>query len=122
MDERKLIGEAYRKMYDGMVMKDEALLREVLDESYVLVHMTGMHQSKEAFIAAVMDGTLNYYSSRQESLSVELHGETAVMTGRSEVAAAVFGGRTHTWRLQQKCSLRKVHGAWKITRSAVSTY
>ena len=122
MEDRILIEEAYRKMFDGMVMKDEVLLRDVLDDSYVLVHMTGIRQSKEQFIAAVMNGTLNYFSGKQEGLSVDVNGDTAVMTGRSVVVAAVFGGGKHTWRLQQKCSLRKVNGSWKITCSVVSTY
>ena len=46
MDEKELIRNAYRKMYDGMIAKDEGTLREVLDDSFVLVHMTGMRQSE----------------------------------------------------------------------------
>ena len=36
----------YEKMYDGMIAKNEEILREVLDDSFVLVHMTGMRQPK----------------------------------------------------------------------------
>ena len=122
MDEKELIRSIYKQMYEGMISKDETLLREVLDDSFVLVHMTGMQQSKEEFISAVMNGTLNYFSGRQESLSVEQSVHTAVMIGRSVVTAAVFGGGKHTWRLQQKCDLKKANGKWKITRSVVSTY
>lgn len=122
MDEKELIRSIYKQMYEGMISKDETLLREVLDDSFVLVHMTGMQQSKEEFISAVMNGTLNYFSGRQESLSVEQSVDTAVMIGRSVVTAAVFGGGKHTWRLQQKCDLKKANGKWKITRSVVSTY
>ena len=107
MDEKELIRSIYKQMYEGMISKDETLLREVLDDSFVLVHMTGMQQSKEEFISAVMNGTLNYFSGRQESLSVEQSVDTAVMIGRSVVAAAVFGGGKHTWRLQQKCDLKR---------------
>ena len=122
MEEKERIRSVYQQMYDGMIAKDETLLREVLDDSFVLVHMTGMQQSKEEFISAVMNGTLNYFSGRQESLSVEQSVDTAVMIGRSVVTAAVFGGGKHTWRLQQKCDLKKANGKWKITRSVVSTY
>ena len=59
--------------------------------------MTGMRQPKQAFIKAVL-------------------------TGQSYVAAAVFGGGRHNWHLQQKCSLKKTDGVWKITRSVASTY
>ncbi len=122
MEEEELIRSVYKQMYAGMISKDETLLREVLDDSFVLVHMTGMRQSKEEFVSAVMNGTLNYFSGRQESLTVEQSGDTAVMVGRSVVTAAVFGGGKHTWRLQQKCDMKKANGKWRITRSVVSTY
>lgn len=82
MDEKEFIRNAYKKMYDGMIAKNEEILREVLDDSFVLVHMTG----------------------------------------QSYVAAAVFGSGRSNWYLQQKCSMKKVEGEWKITRSVASTY
>ena len=50
------IRQAYMRMYDGMISKDEKVLNDVLDDSFVLVHMTGMRQPKEAFIKAVLNG------------------------------------------------------------------
>ena len=116
------IWQAYIRMYEGMIAKDEKTLNEVLDDSFVLVHMTGMRQPKEAFLKAVLNGTLNYYSAEHENMSVEISGNTAALTGQSYVAAAVFGGGRHNWHLQQKCSLKKINGVWKITRSVASTY
>ena len=121
-NDEQLIRDAYIRMYDGMITKDEEILRDVLDDSFVLVHMTGMRQSREEFINAILDGTLNYYSAEHEHMPVEINGDTAVLTGQSYVAATVFGGGRSNWRLQQKCSLKKVDGAWKITRSVASTY
>ena len=122
MGDKELIINAYKKMYEGMIAKDEGILNEVLDDSFVLVHMTGMRQTKDAFIKAVMNGTLNYFSAEHERLPVEISGDTAVLTGQSYVAAAVFGGGRSNWHLQQKCSLKKVNGDWKITQSVASTY
>ncbi|MBR1930249.1 MAG: nuclear transport factor 2 family protein [Lachnospiraceae bacterium] len=122
VDEKEQIINAYKRMYDGMIAKNEAMLREVLDDSFVLVHMTGMRQPKEAFIKAVMNGTLNYYSAQHENLPVEIAGNTAVLTGQSYVSAAVFGGGRANWHLQQKCSLKKINNRWKITRSIASQY
>ena len=122
MEEKELIRSAYKKMYDGMIAKEERILWEVLDDSFVLVHMTGMRQPKEEFIKAVLDGTLNYFSAEHEQLSVEISGDTAILTGQSYVAAAVFGGGRSNWHLQQKCNLKKKDGEWKITRSVASTY
>ena len=94
----------------------------MLDDSFVLVHMTGMRQPKEEFIKAVMNGTLNYYSAEHENMPVTINGDTAILTGQSYVAAAVFGGGRSYWHLQQKCSLKKINGVWKIPRSVASTY
>jgi len=116
------IRQAYIRMYDGMISKNERILDEVLDDSFVLVHMTGMRQPKQAFIKAVLNGTLNYYSAEHENMPVEISRNTAVLTGQSHVAAAVFGGGRSNWHLQQKCSLKKTDGVWKITRSVASTY
>lgn len=116
------IQETYIRMCDGMIAKDESVLRDVLDDSFVLIHMTGMRQSKEAFIKAVLDGTLNYFSARHDSMTVETSGNTAVLTGQSYVSAAVFGGGRHNWRLQQRCNLRRTNDGWKITESTASIY
>lgn len=121
-NDEQIIRDAYIRMYEGMIKKDESILREVLDDSFVLVHMTGMRQPKQAFIKAVLNGTLNYYSAEHENMPVEISGNTAVLTGQSYVAAAVFGGGRSNWHLQQKCSLKKTDGVWKITRSVASTY
>ena len=122
MGDKELIINAYKKMYEGMIAKDEGILNEVLDDSFVLVHMTGMRQAKDAFIKAVMNGTLNYFSAEHEHLPMDISGDTAVLTGQSYVVAAVFGGGRSNWHLQQKCSLKKINGEWKITRSVASTY
>ena len=87
-NEEQLVRDAYIRMYEGMIAKDETVLRDVLDDSFVLVHMTGMRQSREEFINAVLDGTLNYYFAEHESMPVEINGDTAVLTGQSYVAAA----------------------------------
>ena len=122
MEDKEMIVNAYKKMYEGMIKKDEKILDEVLGDSFVLVHMTGMRQSKDAFIKAVMNGTLNYFSAEHEHMPIEISSDTAVLTGQSYVAAAVFGGGRSNWHLQQKCSLKKVNGDWKITQSVASTY
>ncbi|MCH5266444.1 MAG: nuclear transport factor 2 family protein [Lachnospiraceae bacterium] len=122
MNDKEKIENCYRQMYHGMTTKDRTALLDVLDESFVLVHMTGMRQSREEFIRAVENGTLNYYSAKHQQMEVGIQGEHADMIGRSLVSAAVFGGGRHTWRLQQKLQLIKKADEWKITESRASTY
>lgn len=121
-DQEEIIRNCYITMYQGMVNKDEDILSMMLHSSFTLIHMTGMRQSKEAFIRAVTDGTLNYSSARHQSIEVTLNGNEAELTGKSLVHAAVFGGGWHTWRLQLNCHLRYEEGKWLITRAKASTY
>ena len=122
MTDREIIENRYRELYRGMVEKNRGLLDEVLDASFVLVHMTGMRQSKAAFIGAVEDGTLQYFSAKHERIDVELHDDRAELIGQSVVNAAVFGGGAHTWRLQLRLKIFKKESAWHITEASASTY
>ena len=122
MSEQEKIENSYKKMYQGMVDKDRNTLLEILDDSFVLVHMTGMRQPKTDFIRAVEDGTLNYYSAKHEQIRVNLRGNEAELIGQSMVNAAVFGGGRHTGRLQLQLMLEQKAGVWKIMEARASTY
>ena len=122
MNDKENIENRYRQMYRGMIEKDRGILTEVLDDSFVLVHMTGMRQSKSEFIRAVENGTLNYYSADHQHINIDINGDSAVLIGQSSVNAAVFGGGRYTWRLQLKLKLIKKADAWEINEAAASTY
>ena len=122
MTDKEQIIQLYKEMYTAMINKDRPELERVHDDSFVLVHMTGMRQTKDAYITAIMDDTLNYYSATHEEMQVKLNVDTAVLTGRSKVTAAVFGGGRHTWRLQLRFQLVKKNAEWKFTVASASTY
>ncbi len=119
---KQRVEECYRLMYQGMINKDRKILSAVLDNDFVLKHMTGMQQSKESFIRAVEDGTLNYFSADHQSIEAKIHDNTAQLIGQSIVNAAVFGGGRHTWRLQLDLKLVLKAGKWIITEARASTY
>ena len=122
MTDKEQIIQLYREMYTAMVNKNRAELERVHDDSFVLVHMTGMRQSKQDYINAIMDGTLNYYAAEHEDMQVEGKDNTAVLIGKSRVTAAVFGGGKHTWRLQLRFQLVKKNGEWRFALASASTY
>ncbi|MBR6947390.1 MAG: nuclear transport factor 2 family protein [Muribaculaceae bacterium] len=121
-DDKQQLAALYERMYKAMIAKDSTVLDEVHADDFVLVHMTGMHQSKPVYIRAIMDGTLNYYSAVTEELDIDVDGDKAVITGHSRVEAAVFGGGRHTWPLSLRFEARKENGTWRFTRSQASTY
>ena len=122
MTDKEQIIQLYKEMYAAMVNKDRAALERVHDDSFVLVHMTGMRQPKAVYISAIMDGTLNYYAASHEDMQVEVNGNTAVLIGKSRVTAAVFGGGKHTWRLQLWFQLVKKNGQWRFALASASAY
>ncbi len=116
------IREMYREYWRCMISKDTGRLRSLLSEDYALLHMTGVRQSGEEFLRGLESGTFNYYSAEHDSIEAEIRGDTAFLTGKSRVLAAVYGGGKHSWRLRGDFTLRKIGGAWKFTGSRASTY
>lgn len=122
MDSRQQIEQLYQEMYRAMVEKDTATLNRVHADEFVLVHMTGMRQTKREYINAIVDGTLNYYSSTHEQMDITIDGDRATLIGCSRVTAAVYGGGRNTWRLQLRFQLVKRDGRWQFTEARASTY
>lgn len=122
MDDKSQIRELHEQMYQAMVAKDIATLDKLHADDFVLTHMTGMRQSKMVYLEAIRKGTLNYYSAETEQLDIRVEGDSAVMTSRSRVLAAVFGGGKHTWPLQLRFTLWKAAGRWQLTSATASTY
>ena len=122
MGDKEIIQTLYRDYWRYMIEKDAAGLRKLMSEDYYLRHMTGVKQSREVFLSGLLDGTFNYFSAEHDSIEVQIAGDTAAMTGKSRVCAAVYGGRKSNWRLQGDFTLHRENGAWKLTSSRASTY
>ncbi|MDE7473437.1 MAG: nuclear transport factor 2 family protein [Muribaculaceae bacterium] len=85
--------------------------------------MIGMRRPRREYLRAISDGTLNYYSCSDSDVKVTIEGDSASMTGYSQVNAAVFGGGRHTWSQRLDIDWRKEDdGKWKITEIRAGTY
>ena len=122
LDDKELLTQCYHAMYQGMIGKDMELLNESLDESFVLVHMTGMQQTKSQYMDYIANGTFNYYSEKTGHMEIAVNGEQAKLVGQSRVNAAVFGGGRHMWSLQLSMKAVKRNGTWYMTEAVASTY
>ena len=122
MNDKELLTQCYHMMYRGMIEKDMELLGDSLDESFLLVHMTGMRQTKSQYMDYIANGTLNYYSEKTEHMEIAVNGEQAQLVGQSLVNAAVFGGGKHVWSLQLSMKAVKRNGKWYMTETVASTY
>ena len=120
--DQQQIERLYERMYRAMIEKDTAALRPMFADDFYLVHMTGTRQNRQQYLEAIADGTLNYYDCQTEQLDVKVDGDSATLTGRSRVLAAVYGGGKHMWRLQLTFRLRREGDGWRFTYSTASTY
>lgn len=122
MNDIETIKEIYRQYWICMIEKDTNGLRSIMSDDYHLMHMTGLEQSAEEFLQGLLDGTFNYYSAEHDEILVKVSGDSATMTGKSKVLAAVYGGGKNRWRLRGDFTLKKENGSWKLTGSRASTY
>ena len=122
MNDIETIKEIYRQYWICMIEKDTNGLRSIMSDEYHLMHMTGLEQSAEVFLQGLLDRTFNYYSAEHDEILVKVSGDSATMTGKSKVLAAVYGGGKNRWRLRGDFTLRKENGKWKLTSSGASTY
>jgi ketosteroid isomerase-like protein len=121
-EEQDAIRALYREYWRCMIEKDIQGLRRMMAEDYSLLHMTGVKQTADAFLAGLKDGTFNYYAADHDSIEVEVNGDTARMVGKSRVLASVYGGGKRRWRLQGDFTLHREQDSWKLTSSKASTY
>ena len=116
------IRELYIKMYQYMIDKNKDGLEDVLDDSFILTHMTGMKQPKEIYVESILDGTLNYYTVEHENIKIDIKENEAHLVGDSYVEVKVFGGGRSHWRLRQSMNLIKKNEKWYFTSSKASVY
>ncbi len=122
LENEELFKKCYEDMYQYMINKDIEGLDKLLDESFILIHMTGMRQSKQEFLEYLESGRLNYFSAELENAYMDKDCNLPIMIGQSLVQAAVFGGGRSTWRLQLTLKFRQIKKMWLISEAVASIY
>lgn len=122
MSDKELLRKLYIDLCDASINKDLDKLNEILSDDYILVHMTGMKQSKEDYIESVKSGELAYYESNHESIEININGEEATIIGKTKTLASPFGSSKSWWNLRQDLKAKKINGKWMLTFSKASSY
>jgi ketosteroid isomerase-like protein len=120
-DDKAQLVAAYRDMYSAMLARRTDQLDALLDDQYSLTHITGYRQPKQEWLSAIASGEMLYHAAREDSVSVEVHGDTAVLVGRSKVTATIYGGRG-TWNLQLTTNYARKDGSWIAKKTIATTY
>lgn len=116
------VKQVYIDLCEASMKKDISKLNEILSDDYILVHMTGMRQSKSEYINSVESGELKYFDLVHEDIDVSIDGDTAVVIGKTNTLASPFGMTKSWWRLKQELIIKKIDGKWKAVKSIASTY
>ena len=101
----------FRKLLQGMIEKDRALLEEALSKDAFLYHMTGLRETREEYIHDILVGTLNYYDYQILSFEKE--------QARVRLLAKVYGGSKSWWTLRMSLSYVYEDEILKIKESRV---
>ena len=117
-----ILKKLYIDLCTASINKDADTLYEILRDDCILVHMTGMNQTKEDYIKSVKTGELAYFDSTHESIEVRINGDKATIIGKTKTLASLFGMSVSWWRLRQDLTVEKQNGKWKVTSSKASTY
>jgi len=115
------VGEMYRQMHRAMVAADVQGLASLLAADFHLVHMTGYDQPRAEWLAHIESGRMRYFSSVEESLTVQVDGDVARLTGCNRVQADIWGARG-TWPLRLHIQLVRREGRWLMSAAQASTY
>lgn len=123
MNDKVILEKIYKKLAEASQNKDKKILEEILSDNYILIHMTGMHQTKQEYINSVLNGDLKYFNTIHESIKVNIiDKENAIIIGKSKVLASPFGMNKNWWNLQQEIKVKKENSNWKIVKSVASLY
>ena len=118
----KELKELYKELCEASMNKDINKLNELLSDNYILVHMTGMKQTKKEYINSIINGELKYYDLIHEDIEVKINNDKATIIGKTKTLASPFGMTKSWWRLKQEITLTKENNKWKIIKSIASTY
>lgn len=118
--EKEIIATAH-KLTDFMIAQDIDSINAILDERFVLTHITGYQQPKAEWLEEIRSESMKYYGYEMVSTSVKMEGNKATFIGRNRLDARIWGTR-NTWNLQQIMTLGKQGNKWIIMKSVASIF
>lgn len=96
-------------------------LDELLDDDFVLVHITGYQQSKAEWLEQIRTGQMDYHDIREQSIEIQVNGAQALLVARNRVHATIWGTKA-VWPLHMTTTFAEIDGVWKPTHSRATTF
>lgn len=71
------VRKAFTAQFAAMVSGNTQVLGEMLDEGFILTHITGHRQPKEEWLAQIRQGRFIYHDMQERVVTVDLNGARA---------------------------------------------
>jgi ketosteroid isomerase-like protein len=110
-EDKQQILAVYQRIDDAMVNKDTETLDNVLDDNYVLVHMTGYHQPKQEWLEQIENEGMKYFKTMPQKTAITIDRNTAILICDTRIDARINGFR-NTWSMQMKMNFEKRGDNW----------
>jgi len=107
------VREIDRARFRAMVENDLEQLAALLADDLVYVHTSGEVESKAELLQRLRSGSLRYRSIEPTDVRVRTYGNTAVVTGRSKMAATV-GGSDREFEILYTAVYAASAGRWQL--------
>lgn len=112
-DKQKRVLNDYMKIVQAMIDKDRATLESYVDENITIRHMTGVTQTREEWIAEILNGELNYFGCELSNIGVNFDEEgIATLTADSQLDAQVYSYQRRSWSMHPNQTFEKRDGIW----------
>jgi len=111
----------YKAQRQAMAAGDADALGALLADVFTLTHMTGYLQPRSEWLADVRSGEMTHHAIVDVDVSVDVNGDTPVLTVRTRTEATIWGGHG-TWPLQLRVHFVRVGGSWLASDTVASTW
>lgn len=101
----------YQQIDHAMVNKDTETLGHILDENYVLVHITGYDQPKIEWLEQIESEKMKYFKTMPQKTTITVDGNSAILTCDTKIDARIYGFR-NTWSMIMEMHFEKRGHNW----------
>jgi ketosteroid isomerase-like protein len=110
-DDKQKILAIYQRIDDAMVNKDTETLDSILDDNYVLVHMSGYHQGKQEWLEQIEDEQMKYFKTMPQKTTITINGNTVILICDTKIDARIYGFRNN-WSMKMEMHFEKHGDNW----------
>lgn len=105
--------DAHSSFFEGVLAEDTKIMSEVLFDNVTLGYADGSRKTKDGFLSAFQSGELFYDTAEHETVDFHIYGNTAVVTGYSNLAYRLKGDEG-VERLSYTAVYVSTDGEWKM--------